>query len=372
MTNREAQIYHWICENPMLSQEELAARAGITRSCVAAHISNLMKKGYILGKGYLTATPGYIVVLGAVNIDIGGYPDEAPIAYDSNPGGVSISYGGVGRNIAHNIRLLDLSVKFITAFGDDSHATGLTEHLSSLGIDISDSLRTVNASTSTYLFITDEKGDMKLAVSDMRIYDSLTPDYLAGKMDCINQASALILDANLSAEAVAYAVRHCTVPVFADPVSCKKAKKLLPVLSGLHTVCPNRLEAEVLSGISIQTDADIRKAASCLLSKGIRRVFLTLGSKGLYCTDGSEECFLPPLPSKLVNATGAGDAFTASLAYSYNAGFSLSETARFGLAAAAIAVESKDTINPELSAELALERAGLATDLTQPKQKTKA
>ena len=56
MTNREAQIFQWIMENPMISQEELAAKAGIARSSAAVHISNLMKKGYILGKGYVTVS----------------------------------------------------------------------------------------------------------------------------------------------------------------------------------------------------------------------------------------------------------------------------------------------------------------------------
>ena len=58
MTQRERQILQWIEENPMISQQELADRAGITRSSVAVHISNLMKKGYIAGKGYMCcATP---------------------------------------------------------------------------------------------------------------------------------------------------------------------------------------------------------------------------------------------------------------------------------------------------------------------------
>ena len=56
MTQREAQILQWIRENPMISQQELADRAGITRSSVAVHISNLMKKGYIGGKGTSSGT----------------------------------------------------------------------------------------------------------------------------------------------------------------------------------------------------------------------------------------------------------------------------------------------------------------------------
>ena len=50
MTQRERQILQWIEENPMISQEELAQKAGISRSSIAVHISNLMKKGYIAGK----------------------------------------------------------------------------------------------------------------------------------------------------------------------------------------------------------------------------------------------------------------------------------------------------------------------------------
>ena len=53
ITERERQLLGWIAENPLISQQELAAKAGITRSSVAVHISNLMKKGFIQGKGYI-------------------------------------------------------------------------------------------------------------------------------------------------------------------------------------------------------------------------------------------------------------------------------------------------------------------------------
>ena len=53
MTQRERQLLEWIRENPMISQQELAEKAGITRSSAAVHISSLMKKGYIAGRGYL-------------------------------------------------------------------------------------------------------------------------------------------------------------------------------------------------------------------------------------------------------------------------------------------------------------------------------
>ena len=74
MTQRERQLLNWIKENPLISQQELADKAGITRSSVAVHISNLMKKGYITGKGYIVHTAPYVTVVGGVNMDIGGWP----------------------------------------------------------------------------------------------------------------------------------------------------------------------------------------------------------------------------------------------------------------------------------------------------------
>lgn len=122
MTKREQQILQWIAEDPMISQEALAARAGIARSSVAVHISNLMKKGYIAGKGYVLRQADYAVVIGGVNMDIGGQSFGPLVARDSNPGAVRVSPGGVGRNIAHNMALLGLDVRMLTALGDDLYA----------------------------------------------------------------------------------------------------------------------------------------------------------------------------------------------------------------------------------------------------------
>ena len=122
MTQRERQILNWIEADPMISQQELAERAGITRSSVAVHISNLMKKGCIAGKGYIVTRSPYVTVAGGMNMDIGGWPSEELVAQDSNPGRVRMSPGGVGRNIAHNMSLLGLDVRMVTAFGDDLYA----------------------------------------------------------------------------------------------------------------------------------------------------------------------------------------------------------------------------------------------------------
>ena len=360
MTQREAQILQWIRENPMISQQELADKAGITRSSVAVHISNLMKKGYIGGKGYILRDQPYAVVVGGVNMDIGGTPFAPLVGQDSNPGRVTMSLGGVGRNIAHNMALLGLDVRLLTALGDDMNAQKITASCIELGIDLSPSLQVPGGSTSTYLFLTDEKGDMALAVSDMAIYDHLTPRYLAGKEALLNNARLVVADTNIPAESLAWLSENCKAPVFVDPVSTAKAVKVKPVLGRLHTLKPNRIEAELLSGVAITDDESLARCADALLETGLHRVFISLGADGVYAADHlGGRVKVPCLPARMVNTTGCGDAFMAALAWGWLEGLGLREAALAGEAASAISMEGSETINPDLSVDALRRRAGL-------------
>ena len=254
MTQRERQILKWIEENPLISQQELADKAGIAPSSVAVHISNLMKQGHIAGKGYIVRTAPFVVVVGGVNLDIGGRPHGELVAADSNPGQVRMSLGGVGRNIAHNMALMGLDVRMLTAFGDDMNAQRIAASCGELGIDISQCLTVPGGATSTYLFITDGHGDMALAVSDMEIYEHVTPAFLAGRARLLQNAQLLVVDTNIPAQSIAWLAENIRLPIFADPVSTAKAVKVKPVLGRLHTLKPNRIEAEgLLSGIMLDT-----------------------------------------------------------------------------------------------------------------------
>ena len=357
MTQRERQILNWIEADPMISQQELANRAGITRSSVAVHISNLMKKGCIAGKGYIVARSPYVTVVGGMNMDIGGRPYKKLVAKDSNPGAVRMSPGGVGRNIAHNMSLLGLDVRLLTAFGDDVYAQKLAAVCGELGIDISQSPVIPGGHTSTYLFVNDESGDMQLAVSDMDIYDHLTPQVLQSRRQLLDGSQVVVLDTNLPAETVAWVAKNCRAPIFADPVSSAKAEKLRPVLGRLHTLKPNRIEAELLSGVAISDDASLRRAADALLETGLHRVFISLGADGVFAADRSGQVLHLPAPEgNIVSTTGCGDSFMAALAWAYLQGSDLERSARAGLAASTITMASADTINPAMSPAAVAER----------------
>ena len=356
MTERERQILRWITENPCITQQELAARAGIARSSVAVHISNLTKQGYIAGRSYVVAPARQAAVVGGVNIDIGGRSTAPLVARDSNPGTVHTSLGGVGRNIAHDLALLGVQPLFLTALGDDAGAERITASCAQLGIDISHALRVPGAATSTYLFIAGDDGEMALAVADMALYDRLTPAWLAAQAPLLRGVQAVAVDANLPPETLVWLAEHCPAPLFADPVSTAKAGRLRGVLGKLHTLKPNRLEAELLSGVPIRDEASLHAAADALLGTGLQRVFISLGAHGVLAADAGRHCLLPCCPGPVADTTGCGDAFMAALVWAHLRGEGIEGAAKAGLAAAAIAAESAGTINPALSEAALLRR----------------
>lgn len=356
MTQRERQILQLIEQNPLISQQEIGEKMGITRSSVAVHISNLTKKGCIAGRGYVLRSGSYAVVVGGVNVDIGGRSFAPLVAADSNPGTVRLSLGGVGRNIAHNLSLLGTDVHLLTAYGDDLYGERVAASCSELGIDLSHALRITGATTSTYLYLADDQGEMALAVSDMEICKKITPSYLSSQLPLLQNAQVVVADANLSAESLEFLAESCTVPLFVDPVSTVKAQKLRPILGKIHTLKPNRLEAELLSGVSIRSEEDLHRAADVLTEMGVHRIFLSLGADGVFAVMGQERLHLKNLPGKMVNTTGCGDAFMAALVWAYLEGMELRGTALAGLAAGAIAMESDQTINPGMSAQALKDR----------------
>ena len=300
------------------------------------------------------------VVSGGVNVDIGGRSFAPLIAKDSNPGQVTVSLGGVGRNIAHNLRLLDVDVAMLTALGDDLHAQRVDDSCAELGIDISRALRVPGSATSAYIYLNDADGDMALALSDMAICEQITPTYLSKNRDLLAQADVVVADANIPAESLAWITEHSTVPVFADPVSTVKAEKLRPVLSRIHTLKPNRLEAELLSGVRITDDISLFRAARALLETGLRRAAVTLGSRGILAADEHSIEIIPACHAQSRNATGAGDAFMAALVWAWLRNESFPDACRAAAAAAALAVESEETVSPMLSPEAVLRK--LAAD----------
>ena len=307
----------------------------------------------------LTAKEKYVAVIGAANIDIGGTPHKTLIPADSNPGNISINYGGVGRNIAHNLAMLGVPVKFITVIGSDVLGEDMLKHCESMGMDTSYVLRIPDRTSSMYLYINNSDGDMEMAIDQMNIVREITPEYLDTVRPVIEGAAAVVADANISAEAFMHVKSMCRSPLYVDPVSTVLSARIKPGIDGIDTMKPNRLEAEFLTGMTIQTEADYRAAAQAILDMGVRRVFLSVGNEGMLAADRNNMYIVGKYPADVVCTTGAGDSATAAIVWASTFiadADSLVTAAKAANVVAAMTVSVQDTNHPELSHSTALDR----------------
>lgn len=298
----------------------------------------------------------YVVVIGGANIDIGGRPYAPLIAADSNPGKISTGLGGVGRNIAHALSKLGVNVFLVTAIGDDYSGKFIKERCEEAGIDMKYALTVEGETSSMYLYINDYDGDMSLALSHMDIVKNITPEYIESLTDLIRGSAAVVADGNLTQEVFLKVKEICNknekcVPIYLDPVSTAHAHKIKDHLDGIYTIKPNRLEAEYLTDMTISTVGDYRAAANELIRQGVKRVFISMGEKGMFAADKDGSYIIDKFPCDVISTTGAGDSATAGLVWASTHGQSITQSAAAANAVASMIISSPQTINPELSAE---------------------
>ena len=247
-----------------------------------------------------------IIVVGGMNLDLLGMPTQRLLPGDSTPGKIVMRPGGVGRNIAARLRALGAQVSLVTALGADEKRALLEADCRARGIDLSMAVETA-LPTPSYLCVHDETGDMVAGVNDMSAMACVTPEALEKRLR-FDGADGCVLDANLPEETLAYLTRATRLPIGLDPVSCAKAPRVTPLLPLLAAVKPNWLEAKYMTG-----EETPEAAAQALHAQGAKRVFISMGAKGVYYLDDTLRGIAPAKALPHTPLTGAGDACCAGL-----------------------------------------------------------
>ena len=256
-----------------------------------------------------------------------------------------MSLGGVGRNIAENCARLGVPTRLMSVIGDDPYGQKILKEAQAIGLNMQDTVVLSGESTSTYLSILDETHDMAMAINHMDSIEKLTVDHIRAKRSIIEHAQLVVLDTNLSQAVLDHLLtQYPKTKFFVDTVSTKKALKIKDHLKHIHTLKPNRMEAEVLTGSSEKTPLlELGSQLKC------KRSFISLGSQGVQVFEGKTHLHFPTKPIEVVNATGAGDAFMAGLVYAYLKGYDIKETCLAAMSASRLALSHPDTINPNLN-----------------------
>ena len=349
--NKKDQLYALIRQNPFISQQELADQLGLSRSAVAGHIAGLIRERRLLGRAYVLPDSRPVLCLGAANLDRKMRTLASLQMGTSNPVRTQEVFGGVARNIAENLARLGLPTALLTALGDDAAGHALQSHAEEAGIDLRGSLHLAGTSSGTYTAVLDEHGEMLLAMANMQLYEELTPDFLHSRQPQRAQAALTVCDLNLGHDSVAVLLadaRSGAAPLVIVAVSQPKMAHLPQDLSGLHLLILNRGELETRVTRPLPTPADLQTACEQVRQQGARQVIVTCGADGVVFAGADGAGHLPAQEVKVVDVTGAGDAFSAAVCWSlYHDSDDLALACRRGQQLAALTIASSSTVSPQ-------------------------
>jgi pseudouridine kinase len=296
-----------------------------------------------------------ITVIGAANIDLIGFSKEKLIFKDANIGTLETILGGVGRNIAENLKHLDFDVEFLSVFADDDFSKMITDSCNNLDISIKHSLTRKNHKTSFFIAIMDRFNDLALGLSAMDIYDDIPDSFILDNLEIIAQSDYCVIETNLPTSILELVTEKLPNTRFAlEAVSGKKALKAKSILNRLYILKCNAIEAELLSNIKVEYESDYEKIVEYFLGLGIKKVFITLGIDGVAYGDENEIYIGKNNIITPVNTNGAGDAFMAGVIYGETIGLELYDTMQFASACAQITIQHKNAVHPDISVDKVL------------------
>lgn len=262
------------------------------------------------------AGPPRIVVVGSANADMimncGALPRRGETVAASDPRWES---GGKGANQAVAAARLGADVAFVGCIGADAAGERLRQGLAVEGICL-DGLRIVpERSTGVAVVVVDARGDNLIVLA-------AGANAALGRDDVLRAAAAITRAAIVVCQ---LETPPCVVDAALDAAAAKGAAvwlnpapaQALPDgwLSRLDLVVPNQGEVETLTGIDARTPEGAARAAGDLRRRGARTVVVTLGESGALIADADGVRLRPALRVRVVDTTGAGDAFIGALAF---------------------------------------------------------
>jgi ribokinase len=287
-----------------------------------------------------------VLVIGSANIDlimrIARLPNRGELLTDSK---FSTACGGKGANQAVALARLGADVEFIGRVGEDPFGEILLQNLENEGVSISRIVRDSEYHAGTVSILVDAGGENTM-IADFGSNLQLCPDDIERAADSIRKADLMLLQGEVPESANLCAVsfaKDSNIPIIVNPAPMSLSS--VDMLKGSYLITPNLVEAEALAGLAgkelfAETDPfkKAEEAAQFLIDAGIERIVVTIGSQGsVYVSSDIKKPF-GTFPTNQVDATGAGDAFTAAIAYGIATGQSIEDSIGFASATSAIAV----------------------------------
>jgi ribokinase len=280
-----------------------------------------------------------IVVVGSINLDLVAGAARIPQEGETiTAQRFNTFFGGKGGNQAVAAAKLGYPVSIVGNVGSDSFGVELRQGLMDAGVDVS-YVNTVEGSSGLALITTGARGENSIVVVP-GANRKLTPELLETAAPLLERAGFLLAQLEIPLETVDYLSQFAerrNIPYMLDPAPARELSRAL--LGRVTWLTPNETETAELLKTSPVERHDTFRAADQLLAAGVENVLLKLGSKG--CAIAGRSCprvHIKAFPVQAVDTTAAGDAFNAGFAVGMLRGGTVSRSALFASAVAAIAV----------------------------------
>ena len=281
-----------------------------------------------------------IYIIGSSNTDMVIKSNSIPKPGETIIGGDFYSFqGGKGANQAVAAAKLGGKAIFICKVGDDSLGKKSIKEYKRHGINTKYICVDKGENTGVALIMVDKKGENLISVasganSKLNLNDIIFIEKKLKPKDIV------LIQLEIPLEVVKFIISLCyrlSVKLILNPAPFNKIDD--DYLKCIHTITPNMIEAESLTGIKVFDINSSRMAARKLKAKGIKNVFITMGREGVfYITDDEKEGHVLPKKVKAIDSTAAGDTFNGALAAALSFGMKIFDSAEFANSAASISV----------------------------------
>ena len=263
-------------------------------------------------------------------------PGETVIgsSYKLNP-------GGKGANQAYAMGKLDAAVTMLGMIGNDENGKILKNNLSSVNVNITGIKETDN-NTGVAFVTVDSNGENSIIVIS-GANSKLNNDFINENMNLIDAADIIVMQLEIPLNVVSYVSSVAKTKgklVILDPAPAKSDLSS-ELYSNIDIIKPNETELSTITGIKIDSEENLIKAAKILLNKGVKNVIVTLGGKGSLLVNENIVKRFNALDVEVVDTTAAGDSFTAALATYLSLDKSLEEAIEFAHQVSSIVVTKR-------------------------------
>lgn len=279
-----------------------------------------------------------IVVVGSSNTDMIIKLDRIPKPGETRLGGEFLTAaGGKGANQAVAAARAGGEVTLIARVGQDMFGERAIAGLIENGVNV-DYVQYDESPSGVAMIFVGEDGENSIGVGS-GANAKLTPSDVRKAKAAINAADVVVMQLETPLETVQAAADLAAARgalVILNPAPAQRLPAKL--LKKISILTPNESEAELLTGVKVDSEDACARAADVLLSKGVATVIITLGSQGAYLATAELKRRVAGFSAKAVDTTAAGDVFNGALAVALAEGRSMTDAVRFANAAGAIAV----------------------------------